>query len=128
MAGLKLRFIPFEEVSHLSSDAKIEKLLGIVKQNKIVLMQGRLVPEEEAAMIQKTMESITKKFRGIELCIVHPEFKESNLLGQARKFLVDKLAGDSQGVTIIGPANIVKRIERDPEKIELLTREIKGRG
>lgn len=128
MGSLKLQFLPFEEVSKLSLDAKVERLLSIVKANKILLMQGRLTPEEEAKVIQKTMESITKKFRGIELCIVHPEFKESSIFDHARKFLVDKIAGNSQGITIIGPASIVKKIERDPEKIELLTKEIKRRS
>ncbi len=122
---LTLKFIPYEEISHLSMDAKIEKLLEIVKQNKIILMQGRLTPEEETYLIQRTMESINKKFKGVELCIVHPQFKEKGVLKQLRNFFINALAGNSQGITIIGPATIVKKIERDPEKIELLTKELK---
>ena len=38
----------------------IKYLLNIVKENKIVLMQGRLNPEEETKLIQETMSSIKK--------------------------------------------------------------------
>jgi hypothetical protein len=31
------------------------------------------------------------------------------------------LLGNREGVTIIGPASIVKEIKRDPNKVELLT-------
>ncbi len=31
--------------------------------------------------------------------------------------------GDRQGMTIIGPANVVKEIKQDPDKIQLFTKE-----
>ena len=37
------------------------------------------------------------------------------------------LLGDRQGLTVIGPATIVKEIKKDPNKIELLTKEGKGK-
>ena len=35
------------------------------------------------------------------------------------------LLGNRQGLTIIGPANVVKAIKKDPKKIELFTKESK---
>ena len=33
------------------------------------------------------------------------------------------LLGDREGLTIIGPASVVKKIEKNPDKIELFTKE-----
>jgi hypothetical protein len=38
------------------------------------------------------------------------------------------LLGDRQGMTIIGPATIIKDIKKNPNKIELFTQEIKKNG
>ncbi len=53
---LTLQFIPYSEISDLSSVGRIRKLLGLAKENKIVLLQGRLKKEEEAELIKTTME------------------------------------------------------------------------
>ena len=39
--------------------------------------------------------------------------------------IIKTLMGDREGITVIGPATIVKEIKRDPNKIELFTKEIK---
>ncbi len=119
---LTLQFIPYQEIDSLSQDAKIKKLLDIVRDEKIVLMQGRLTPAEESMLIQKTMESVDKRFRGIELCTVYPEYKKKQKIPNGLKSMVFKLfMGNRDGITIIGPASIIKEIKRDPNKIELLT-------
>ena len=46
---------------------------------------------------------------------------------KGRIFFLASLLGDRQGLTVIGPATIVKEIKKDPNKIELLTKEAKGR-
>ena len=35
--------------------------------------------------------------------------------------IVNKMLGDRSGLTVIGPASVVKQIKKDPEKIELFT-------
>ncbi len=119
---LTLQFVPYNELEPLAQDVKIKKLLDIVKEEKIVLMQGRLTPVEESMLIQKTMESVDKHFRGIELCTIYPESKKKQKLQNSLKKMMFKLfLGNRDGVTIIGPASIIKEIKRDPNKIELLT-------
>jgi len=121
---LTLQFVPYMELASLNSDRKIQKLLNIVKTNKIVLMQGRLKPEEETELIQKTMELVDKEFKGIELCTIYPESKEKKVWSQVRSTLIKVLIGGRDGFTIIGPASIVKEIRRNPGKIELLTQNL----
>lgn len=118
---LKLQFVPYAEIEHLSAEERVDRLLGIVKENKIVLMQGRLPPEEEGQLIQQTMEQIEEQFKGIEICTIYPEERNLQLLRRMKKEMVKYLVGNRDGITIIGPATIVREIKRDPNNMMLLT-------
>ncbi|MBD3319431.1 DUF2073 domain-containing protein [Candidatus Woesearchaeota archaeon] len=118
-----IQFMPYTEIEDLTSVGRIRKLLNIAKDNKIVLLQGRLKAEEEAELIQATMEEINKDFKGIELAVIEPKEKEGGFKG----FFTNLFLGDRLGMTVIGPATVVKSIKRNPNKIELLTKEIRKR-
>lgn len=118
---LTLQFVPYAEIEHLESDMRIGKLLNIVKDNKIVLMQGRLQPEEETLLIQHTMLNIDRKFSGIEICTIFPEERDLQFFNKMKKGMVKMLIGNRDGITIIGPASVVKEIKRDPKKMQLFT-------
>ncbi|HII16733.1 TPA: DUF2073 domain-containing protein [Candidatus Woesearchaeota archaeon] len=125
---LSLQFVPYHEIEELGSARRVKKLLDIVKQDNIVLLQGRLKKEEEADLIAITMEEIDNKFKGIELAVVNPDKKTDGIIRNVKQNMVNLLLGDRQGFTIIGPASIVKDIKRDPDKIQLYTEEAKANG
>ena len=118
-----LQFVPYNEIADLGSARRVKKLIDIVKENKIVLLQGRLKKEEETDLISIAMEEFGDKFKGIELAVINPENKDVNGLKKIRNNFFGVLLGDRQGLTVIGPANIVTEIKKDPNKIELLTKE-----
>ena len=118
---LTLQFVPYAEIEHLDSDERIQKLLSIVKGDKVVLMQGRLRPEEETLLIQQTMQEIAESFTGVEICTIYPEEKDLQFMHRIKKGIVKTLVGHRDGMTIIGPASIIKEIKRDFNKIQLLT-------
>jgi hypothetical protein len=120
---LTLQFVPYHEISGLSQAKKIRKLLDIVKEDKVVLMEGRLRVPEEAELIKETMAAIDERFSGIEISVISPEAKNLPFLGQMRNALVNALLGEKYGLTVIGPATIVKEIKKDPNKIQLLLSE-----
>ena len=121
-----LIFIPYSEIEGLSSIGRIRKLLNIAKEDKIVLLKGRLKKEEETELIKATMEEINKDFKGIELSVVYPSVDEDTpLFSRFKEKLINSVLGDRTGLKIIGPANVVKSIKNDPKKIELLTKEVK---
>jgi hypothetical protein len=122
---LTLQFVPYAEIETLTSIGRIRKLLNITKENKIVLLEGRLRKEEEKELIKATMEEINEEFKGIELAVIEPKSKEYTGFGKWKKEFVDLLLGDRVGLTILGPANIVKEIKKDPTKIELMTKDLK---
>lgn len=122
-----LHFVPYTEIESMSSLGRIRKLLNIAKNNKIVLLQGKLKKEEEAELIKATMEEINKEFKGIELAVIHPSNSDISGIQKLKNDMVSLLLGDRQGLTIIGPANIVKSIKKDPHKIEVYTKDLKKR-
>ena len=121
--GLTLHFMPYSEIAQLDSVERIKKLLGIILNNKVVILQGRLTPEEETRLIEDTMIMIgnIKGFKGVELAVI----EQGNNLGGFQKFrfgLAKALTGQQNALTIIGPATIVKEMKKDPKKLEVMMR------
>ena len=123
--GLVLQFVPYSEIEELGPARRVNKLLDIAKQNKIVFLEGRLKQEEEKDLIEITMEEVDNKFKGIELAVINPQKKEQSFFKGMKSGMINLLLGDRMGFTIIGPATIVKQIKKDPDKIELFTKDIK---
>ncbi len=120
-------FVPYHEIDDLSSAKRVTKLLNLVKQDKIVLLEGRLRKEEEADLIEITMEEIGDKFKGIELAVIYPEKEKMAAMKRLKFDLARMLVGDRQGFTVVGPASIVKRVKQNPSSIELFTQERRKR-
>lgn len=118
-----LQFVPYHEIEDLGSARRVKKLIDIVKESKIVLLQGRLKKEEETDLIAITMEEVGDKFKGIELAVINPTDKNMGGVKKLRNNFFGFLLGDRQGLTVIGPATLVKEIKKDPNKIEVLTKE-----
>ncbi len=119
--SLTLQFVPYSQIAPMSGSERVDYLLGIAKKEKIVLLEGRLSPDQEAALIEKTMQSINKRFKGIELSVVYPDADSKELFTKIKHHVVNFLLGNRSGFTIIGPASVVKEIKQDPDKIQLLT-------
>lgn len=119
---LTLQYLPYGEIEQLSSEERVSKILDIVKKNRIVLLEGKLERKEETELIKQTMESISDSFKGIELGSIDPARKEDTaIFAKIKKSMVSMLLGNRQGMTIIGPASIIKQIKQDPEKIQVFT-------
>ena len=125
---LTLQFVPYDEIENLETEERIKKLLGMVKEEKIVVLEGRLEKGEETQLIKRTMEEINERFKGIEISVVYPKNKRGGGLGKRLKNnLASALFGGRQGFTIIGPATLIREIKKDPDKVQLMTSEFKQR-
>ena len=118
--GLGLHIMPISELESLSITARIKKILGLVIGNKVVILQGRLKAEEEIRLIEDTMAMVdhVKSFKGVELAVIEPD-SDVPFFMKIRRGLAKTLVGDTNSLTIIGPASIVKEIKRDPKKLEV---------
>lgn len=120
--GFTIQFLPYSEIKDLNSDERIKRILDIILNNNILILQGRLIPNEEARLIGDTMAMVgyIKEFRGIELAVISGNGK-TGFFGKMTRGIANALAGgDFSAMTIIGPATIVKEMKRNPKKIELL--------
>ena len=122
LKGFSIQFLPYSEIKELDSNERIKKILGIILGNNILILQGKLLPEEETRLIGDTMAMIghLKNFKGIELAVISGDEKHGFFKKIGKGIANALLGGDLGAVTIIGPATIVKDIKKNPRKIELL--------
>ena len=122
LAGLGLHIIPYSEIKDLSITERVKKILKLVLSNRVVILQGRLRPEEEIRLIEDTMAMVDhiKSFRGIELAVIDHN-KNAGFMFRVRRGLARGLmGGDTDSMTVVGPASAVKEIKKDPKKLEIL--------
>jgi hypothetical protein len=117
---LGLSFIPYNDVKGLDSEQRVKKILDIILDNRIVILQGKLEPLEETSLIQSTMALIgrIKGFKGVELAAIESE-KELGGFEKFKEKVVHALLGQRDSITVIGPAAFVRDIKKDPSKIDL---------
>jgi len=122
--GLTLHFMPYSEIAGLDSVERIKKLLRIILNHKVVILQGRLKPEEETRLIEDTMIMIgnIKGFKGVELAVIAQDKEDLGFMNKMRFGLAKALTGQQNALTIIGPATIVKEMKKDPKKLEVMMR------
>ena len=81
----------------------------------------------EANLIERTMGQITKEFPGISFCTIYPNTKKTkknkDFFQKAGELISNKIykivVGKRDGLTIIGPATIIKDIRKNPSQIDL---------
>lgn len=119
---LTIHFMPYSEIAKEDTVHRIKKILGLILDNKIIILQGRLKPEEEGKLIETTMTLIgnIKGFQGIEISTISSDSENKSLFDKVRHNIARILVGEQDAITLIGPASVVKEIKRDPKKIELM--------
>jgi len=119
---LTIHFMPYSEIAREDAIGRIKKIMGLVLAQKIIILQGRLHPDEEARLIENSMTLIgnIKDFQGIEIAAISGESENRGLFDKVRHNIARILVGEQDAITIIGPASIVKDITRDPKKLELM--------
>ena len=66
MKGLRIHVMQYSEVKDMSISERVKKILNLVLGNKIVIFHGRLRAEEEARLIEDTMELDEETKRELE--------------------------------------------------------------
>ena len=120
--GLTIQFLPHVEIESLNSAERIKKLLQVVLKDKIIILQGRLRPEEESRLIEDTMALVgtIKGFKGIELAVISPNSDNMTTMNKIKHGVARVLIGVTDALTIIGPAAVVKEMRKDPSKLEVI--------
>lgn len=114
-----VEIISYELIKNLKSEDKLNKILNIVKLGKIVLLEGRLTVKEETDLISFSLEQVDSKFSGIEIAHLNSQ-KNKTIIDKMKNSIIEVLAKNRIGITVIGPAKIVKEIKMNPNKLEIL--------
>lgn len=119
---LVIHFMPFSEIANEDTTHRIKKIMGFILDGKLIILQGRLKPEEETKLIENTMTLVgnLKGFQGIELAVVSSDSEHRSVFEKVRHNIARILVGEQDALTIIGPAALVSEIKRNPKKIELM--------
>lgn len=119
---LTIHFMPYSEIVREDTIGRIKKIMGIVLNNKIVILQGKLNPDEEVKLIENSMMLIgnVDGFAGIEIASLSGENENRSLFEGVRRNIAKILVGEQDAITVIGPASVVGEMKKDPKKVELM--------
>jgi len=111
MNGLKMDFLSSAALNSQTSMEKISMIVNRVKDGDLVVIEGGLSPEEEAELIETTMREIdVENFMGIDIYTLEKDKK--SFFGLSKK--------KSVGITIIGPANVMKSVKRKSNFLSMI--------
>lgn len=111
MNGLKMDFLSSDALLKQSSMEKVSMIVERVKGGDLVIIEGGLTPEEEAELIETTMREIDiENFMGIDIYTLEKDKK--SFFGISKKKTI--------GLTIIGPANVMKTVKKKSNFISMI--------
>jgi hypothetical protein len=114
MKGIQLDLISEARISQMASMEKVRYIIDEVRKGKILVLEKGLNPMEEAKLIEMTMSAIQPDvFSGIEMQS-YPANSDNSLLGRFFK------KQSSRRLTVIGPANQLKTLQKDSNLISAL--------
>ena len=70
--------------------------------------------------MEEIAENANNAFKGIELSVIMPTSKQTDFMNQIKLKIFDLILGERKGMTIVGPASLIKEIKQDPNKLQLL--------
>ena len=114
MDGVRIDLISQDRFVMLNAHEKAALVLSLVRDGTIVILENGLTPEEQAELIELTMgEIMPGEFSGIEI-ETYPA--PLNVRG---KGIFSRILGQDNPprMTVIGPANQIKTIRKDPNVI-----------
>ncbi|MCX6695503.1 MAG: DUF2073 domain-containing protein [Candidatus Altiarchaeota archaeon] len=118
MSEIEIEFISSDVLRGMDLEGKLKYILENVKDNKILVIEEGMWPQEEAALIEETMKQVNKKFHGIEVSTLREKTEEG-----LREKVIRMLGGSTGGLTVIGPSKLVRKVKKEPQQITMLAGE-----
>lgn len=110
---IRMDLLSVDSLKHLEAGQKVDHILDKVRQNHLVILDGRLPPNEELMLVQQTMGNVADDFSGIEVCTIERDInKYQEMLQKLLQSIIKKQPATASGLTFVGPSKIVKQIKR----------------
>ena len=123
LKALKMDFVSSAVLDEKPQKKRIKFILNKVKDGSILVVNGVMTPDEEMDLIKETMRRVDNGFPGIEVCSLKKEVKGFQFMMERfsdQKDRLQRLFGMSPksrlktGITLVGPAKIIKKIKKNP--------------
>lgn len=131
---LKMDFVSSATLDSKTGKKRINFILNKVKDGSILVVNGVLTPDEEMDLIKETMRRVDDGFPGIEVCSMKKNVKGWKQFFEALSNGREKLSRSiwsgitgkqpktrlKTGITLIGPAKIIKNIKKKPDSFSVI--------
>jgi len=117
--GISVNLVSRQKLDELSSDEKLKFILKEVQKGKILVLEHGLTPMEQTSLIENTMKEIEHDaFIGIEM----------EGYAEDRPTFIQKILGviKKPRMTMIGPAHLLRTVQKDSDIIQTMI--IPGKG
>lgn len=118
---IKIQVLSYSELSNLNTNQRVKKILKLIEKDFVVVLSGKLNVQEKNELYKENLNHISEdlSFHGIEIAEL---FEQSNKkwVDKIKSFFSNALFGRELGMTLIGPADVIKEIKQNPSKIEIL--------
>lgn len=112
--NVSISLVSKKKLSTMSAKEKVSFILQEVKQDKILVLEQGLDPQEEANLIERTMVEVDPDtFIGIEMESYRDDLPR-DLFGR----FMPKRHGPRASMTVVGPADRLKTIRKDGTTIQ----------
>jgi hypothetical protein len=123
MERVSINLVSQKKLSDLTTHEKIRLIIEGVKAGKVMILEMGLTPSEETELIESTMAEVDhESFIGIEMDTYNVPEDDSWLSKLFRRKWLNKGRW-----TVIGPANRVRMLKKDPGIFEAIIT-VEGRG
>ena len=117
--GVAVNLVSRQKLNELTTTEKLKFILKEVQKGKILVLENGLTAIEQASLIEQTMKEVKQDtFIGIEM----------EGYGEDRPSFFQKILGviKRPRMTVIGPADLLKTVNKDNDMIQTMI--IPGRG
>lgn len=116
--------ISSSRMERMGEQEKISMIIDGVRENKIVILETGLSPDEESKLIEQTMNAVEPdEFSGIEIeSYPSEESSGSSLGGLMGRMLQRDSESKNNNLTVIGPADRLETLHKDEALISAMAR------
>lgn len=120
MEGVPIEFISQEKLGDMEFQGKLDMILEEVKEDKILVLEEVLTPQEKRKLIEGVLSEVDEEFPGIEFSgLESTEDAFDKVINNVYGFLGRRR---KQGLTIVGNSDIMEEVETEKDSVSLLAK------
>jgi hypothetical protein len=113
---VKLFYVDYDKIKDLSINNQVDYFLDKIEKGFVIIVDSALDPIVLMKLTEKILSKVNENplFKGIE-CITIEKNEKRGFINN----LFSKIIKKNEGITLIGPSNIIKKMEREGNLIHM---------